>query len=428
MDKIHEARVAVEDAHSRMLAAGEAIETAEESADIAALEADFDQASEAVEQRKASLARLEKVAEARANTPVLSTDVRVISEEPTYRPDSPDKRSFVHDLVFSQRGDGEAMQRLMRLQAEQRDVTTGSGSGAGFIPPQYLIEYAVEVARQGRPFANILPSVPLPDTGTVLTIPRMLTGTTVAAQQEGSSVSKTDATSDQYSVNVRTIAGQQDISLQLLERSASPGFDQMIFRDLALAHATELDRELLVGASANYEHVGIGNVSSINSVSYTDASPTGGELFSQMMNAVQQVLSNRYLPPTHWIMHPRRAAWLAAATSSSPLLFQQMGFSYPVGGGSDGGVVGSLAGLPVIVDANVPTNLGSGTNQDAVYLVRADDLYLFEGPIVTRTLDQVLSGTLEVRLQLFNYSAFAGGRYPKAIAAITGTGLVAPTF
>jgi hypothetical protein len=29
---------------------------------------------------------------------------------------------------------------------------------------------------------------------------------------------------------------------------------------------------------------------------------------------------------------------------------------------------------------------------------------------------------------VYGYSAFAAGRYPKAIAEITGTGLAAPTF
>lgn len=423
--KIVEARKALEDAELRMQSAADAIELADESADLAALEGEFDAAVTEVEARKAAVSRFEKVQEARKAAPALSTDVRVTKEEPTYRPDAPDQRSFFYDIVHH-RTDPEAAKRLMRHDAETRNVTSASGQGGGFIPPVYLAEYAVEVARQGRPFANALPSVPLPDTGTVITIPKMDTGASEAAQVEGNTVSETDVTSSQVSVYVRTIAGQQDVSLQLLERS-NPAFDQIIFRDLALAHATELDRQLIRGAAASSEHVGIRNVSGINSVTYTDGSPTAAELLPKLYDAVNQVLSNRYLPPTAWVMHPRRATWLASNLSSTFPLFQQGGFYRGVGE-QDGGVPLTIAGYPVIVDANVGTTYGSGTNEDEIYLVRADDSPLMEGPMVTRVMDQVLSGTLEVRLQLFNYSAFASERYAKGIAKISGTGLVAPTF
>ena len=55
-------------------------------------------------------------------------------------------------------------------------------------------------------------------------------------------------------------------------------------------------------------------------------------------------------------------------------------------------------------------------------------MVLMETPLVTRVADQTLSGTLEVRLQVWNYSAFAGSRYPKGIAKISGTGLATPSF
>jgi hypothetical protein len=87
-----------------------------------------------------------------------------------------------------------------------------------------------------------------------------------------------------------------------------------------------------------------------------------------------------------------------------------------------------LAGLPVVVDSNVQTTLGNPTNsnQDEVYAIRASDLLLMEGPLRVRALQEVLSGTLQVRLQVFAYSAFVSGRYPSGISIISGTGLAAP--
>ena len=117
--KISEARKALEDAELRMQSAADAIELAEEGADVAALEAEFDTSLQQVEARKASVERYEKVAEARKAAPALVSDARVVREEPTYRPDAPDGRSFFKDLAFRDK-DADAAARMMRHEAEFR--------------------------------------------------------------------------------------------------------------------------------------------------------------------------------------------------------------------------------------------------------------------------------------------------------------------
>src|SRR5438067_217960 len=37
-------------------------------------------------------------------------------------------------------------------------------------------------------------------------------------------------------------------------------------------------------------------------------------------------------------------------------------------------------GLKVVVDANIPTNLGAGTNQDEVYVFASEEVHLWEPP------------------------------------------------
>jgi hypothetical protein len=76
----------------------------------------------------------------------------------------------------------------------------------------------------------------------------------------------------------------------------------------------------------------------------------------------------------------------------------------------------------------IPTNLGAGVNEDRVILTRNDDHVWFEGTLRARSLSEVLSGNLTVRLQVFNYVAFTAGRFPSATAVVAGTGLVTPTF
>jgi hypothetical protein len=96
--------------------------------------------------------------------------------------------------------------------------------------------------------------------------------------------------------------------------------------------------------------------------------------------------------------------------------------------GSDAeGYVGKVAGLPTLTDGNIPSNLGAGTNEDRAIIARTSDIYLWEGAMRSRVLTEVLSGTLQVRLQVWNYAAFMADRRPEAIAVISGTGLIAPS-
>jgi uncharacterized protein YneR len=67
----------------------------------------------------------------------------------------------------------------------------------------------------------------------------------------------------------------------------------------------------------------------------------------------------------------------------------------------------------------------SGTN-DVAIAAKWDDLWLFESDLRVRVLSEVLSGSLEVRFQVFNYVAFLA-RYGQSIALSQGTYFAAPT-
>jgi hypothetical protein len=65
------------------------------------------------------------------------------------------------------------------------------------------------------------------------------------------------------------------------------------------------------------------------------------------------------------------------------------------------GSVGNFSGLRA-ADANIPANLGAGTNEDRMIIGRFDEMYLREGTPLIRVLQEVLSGTLQVRFQLIS--------------------------
>lgn len=422
-DKLIEARSALAAAVEELDEATAALSEPAEGTDLDELEARCAAAEAEIERRKKILDRMEKVTEARASQPMLVEEddirVEVRKEESIYRPDG--QVSFFRDVIRAHSGDSESRERLHRHSVEMRDVTAASG-GAGYIPPVYLSEYAAPKARAGGPLLAQLPKAPLPDAGMTISVPRVTTGTSTAVQTENGTVSETDFVSSQLSTSVRTIAGQSDISIQFFERSF-PGADVVIADDLARAYTTEFDRQLINGVAASSEHTGLLNVGSIGSVTFTSSTPTASDFLTPIYKAISTVTSNYFQSPTHIVMHPRRAAFLASGQSTSTPIFQQGGLMM-ASGEQDSGLVGTIAGLPVVVDANVPTTLGNpGTNQDAILVIHAPALRVMEGTPRFKVHESVGSGTLTVRLSYYGYSAAMFGRYPEAICAITGTGL-----
>jgi hypothetical protein len=91
-------------------------------------------------------------------------------------------------------------------------------------------------------------------------------------------------------------------------------------------------------------------------------------------------------------------------------------------------MVGTLLGVPVVIDPLVPSNLGAGTNQDIVYLIKADDLVLLESGPQTEVFREPYADSLGVLVRLYGYVATVLNRHSESIASISGTGLVTPTF
>ena len=343
--------------------------------------------------------------------------------------------SFIADAWAARSGDFKAQERLNKHQDfEARDV--GTGAFTGLVVPQYLVDEYAPIARAGSPFYNAVPKKDLPAFGNKIEISRITTGSAAAEQaSENSAVQETNMDDTLLTVNVDTIAGQQDVSRQALERGGQPGFslENIIFQDLVAAYYTKLDNLMINGSGSSGQPLGISQVSGINSVTYTDASPTVAELYPKLADAVQGINSNRFAPATAIVMHPRRWGFLTAGVDSSnrPLVLPAGNNPDNAAGVGDaaayGQVVGSVLGLPVITDANIRTDLGAGT-EDAIYIAKVDDHIMFEDNLFQLKFEETNAGSLTTKMVVYGYVAFASGRYPAGISAITGTGLIAPTF
>lgn len=417
----------------------------------AALRAHDDQ----IEAARAQLTKLEEAQQRKDAAAALAVELgqvgehrspaQVKAEPATYRQGG--NASYFLDLARSQvLGSRDATERLLRNDREVLDkarraapgslearaLSTTDGGIGEFVPPLWLVEQFIRLARAGRVVADQVQHMPLPSGTDTINLPRLASGTAVAEQAtQNASVQNTDATSNSVAANVATIAGQQVVSLQLLEQSPLQTLDEILLQDLAADYATKLDVFVISNNAANKR--GLLNVAGLNAVTFTTP-VTVAAMYPKVSDAIQQIHTNRFLPPQKIFMHPRRWAWILATLDSQsrplvvPLANMPMNLLATFNDTNSEGLVGSLQGLPVFVDPSIPTNLGAGTNEDRVIVARTDDILLMEGSPRAESFREPLAAQLSVLLRFYNYTAIHSERYPKAISVIAGAGLVPPTF
>jgi HK97 family phage major capsid protein len=421
---------------------------------VTAAETARDEATRAVDTAQAEVTRLENEIQEEERMTALQGQVRdaaprptggarVTSEPEVYRQGG--DVSYFRDLMRAQtrtgQGVSEAGERLQRNsrqfvdqvrnapREQTRALTTTDGAGGDFVPPLWLINEFIELARPGRVTADLVRSQVLPGGTDTISLPRLATGTAVAQQAtQNTGIQNTDATTNSVSAAVLTLAGGQTMAQQLLDQSPI-NMDEILLEDLASDYAVKADVFVISNSATNAN--GLLNAGG-TAVNVTATTLTGaGSLWAKLADGIQQIHTLRFMPATAIVMHPRRWAWIISAvdTQGRPMVTPDaMNPIAQSGGVISAGRVGVMQGLPVYTDPNIPTNLGAGTNQDPVLLMRERDIILYES--VPRAEASIQPGfmNLSVNLRFYRYVALHAQRFPKSIAVLNGVGLVAPTF
>lgn len=338
---------------------------------------------------------------------------------------------------------------------ERRFISRTDGAGGYFVPPLWLIDEYIPYLRAGREHADLARQLPLPAGTDNINIPRVTIGTATGPQvADGGPVNGRDMTDNFVSAPVRTIAGQQDAALQLLDQSPIT-FDEVIFQDLTNDYNMQLDGQTLVGSGNAGQITGVypaGVISSSNQIivqnTNTNASQTwvanggsGDTLFLSSGKLMSQGARTRLMPFDRWVWNPTLWYMLLSTLDSQnrPLVvpggegnaFNQA--AYDDDGPVSEGPVGVYYGIPVTLSVNMPLTFGgttapqittvsngtfaptpgSGTNASYTPMLaeRTSDLFLWEGEMRTRVLSEVLSGNLQIRFQVYNYVAYMTNRY-----------------
>jgi HK97 family phage major capsid protein len=487
--RLKAARAALDEAREQRKTAAEAFETAsaEETRsqeELDELETAFNDADVRVSEAKADVEKWERVARARQEE-IAPAPIQVVREPLTYAREN-SERSFLIDLARHEFGQGmdlagarkrleahrreadvelkdrrEARERVFNRELDQlvnelektnpalaralqrsgidlvekRAINRVDGTGGEFVPPIWLLDEYAAFARAGRPFADRLRNIPLPAGTDSINIPRITLGGLTGIQTgDNQNVTAQDPTTATVTAPVRTIAGQIDAALQLLDQSPL-AFDEIMFQDLLADYALQLDLQLWSGTGAGGQLLGILNTAGVNAITYTDATPTVPELWPKLAGALNSASNARKMVPDAFWSHGQRWFWAASQLDSNNRPFfipasngPQNALGLQDGSYNQDGPVTNVLAVPWYLDLNIPTNRGGGTNQDTIVATVMRDHILFEGDQNVRVLKEILSGSLGVRFQVYSYVAATFARFPAATSVIDGTGLITPSF
>jgi hypothetical protein len=297
--------------------------------------------------------------------------------------------------------DREHLER--RSLIEQRDVTTSNV--AGLVVPQYLTERLSPAVRAARPLCDAI-GEDLPDEGMEITVPKVTTAATAAAQNaENAGVSTSDPATTAVTVAVRTASASIVVSRQMFER-AGPSTDLLIGRELLGALEAETERLVINGSGASGEPLGLLGAAT-GSTTYTDGTPTAAEFFPKLGAALTaSSAALQRVPPDVVVSNPRLWFWLGSVgeTVRPP--------------------VDLWEGIDRIGSNSMPTNLGAGTNETRLIAFPRAAVHVALGPAFVAIDTQSKAGTLGVRIVAHRYLAVAA-LWPAAVVVLAGTGMAA---
>jgi hypothetical protein len=329
--------------------------------------------------------------------------------------------------MHEERVERAAYQPMMQRAAG--DTTTGNW--AGLTVPQYLVNMYAPATAALRPFADVCNKHPLPAEGMSVNISRVTTASAVSLQTSELSAGGEQSLDDTLlTIPIQTALGDQTISRQAIDRGS--GIEDVVMQDLFARYATALDSTLITQAVT-------GLSATATATTYTDTQPTAAKVYPKILAAASGVEAALLAmgTPTHAVMHSRRWYWLSSQLTSTWPLINTMGAQFPWSGGVNdpnadynGGIRGRLpSGLGVVVDNNIATNLGGGT-EDELYVVPAKECHLWEdanAPLFIRA-EQTKAAALGVLVVVYGYFAYTFGRYANAMQKVGGSGLALPVF
>jgi HK97 family phage major capsid protein len=250
---------------------------------------------------------------------------------------------FLRQVKAARRGDPRAHEALTAK------AWLGSTDSAGglLVPPQQLPGY-LEARRAASPLRERCAHFDVTSNEVwVVTEGNTVTVTHVA---EGATKPDTTGTVAQKVSTIHKVAGTSHVSDELLADS-NGNAGQLVSRQFAAQIGIQIDTAIISGTGTG-QPTGIRNTAGVNAQAVDGQ--TGQLLYESILRAASRI-GQRFEPVDTVVVHPRDALKFGLAkTTTNEYLFP-------------GGIQAALPSeVDLVLDANLPTNLGAGTNESVM--------------------------------------------------------------
>jgi len=284
------------------------------------------------------------------------------------------------------------------------------------VPPAFFQSEFEAAAHPLRATADVCRRLPFAAQTMQVNVPAFTSGSAVGIDStQNATLTEGDPVDTLITGSVTTISAKITASRQLLDQSSPDSrIDEIINADIGEAYGAQLDSSVLAGSGSG-QMTGLLNLAGTSSVA---AGSSVAGLVDGVATGAQTILQTRYRKPNVCIMHPRRYY----STLGNAIDLQGRPLQLPttnaaaLGGTADDGVIGEWLGMKVILDVNVPTTSGNGS-QDYVILGHSPDWLLYESALRFNVYRGTLAASMSVEMVGFCYAAFVV-RYPTSICTV----------
>jgi hypothetical protein len=273
--------------------------------------------------------------------------------------------------------------------------------------PIPLLREIISTIDDQRPFINSISRAPLPESGMSFRIPSVTVGVTVAEQAtQNTDVDSTEGDIDDITVDVKTFAGGNRVSRQLIDRSDPSYFDELL-RQLAASYANVTDKFAHDTAAAN---------------SVTSPGAAGSGIYGAIVKGIADAYGvMRFTPDTLHMPAQTdlsgRFGWLdvlADVDGNDRPLFAAAAPQNAAGLMTQGSTNGTVAGLRAVVNPNISGALAFGY----VYPSAFATFYETAGSPIQVSIDN--PEKLSVEVSVFGYIGLAL-KHPTAMRGLQVT-------
>lgn len=244
-------------------------------------------------------------------------------------------------------------------------VSTAAGSGGSLVPQQWSRDF-IELLRAQSVVRKLgARTIPLPNGNA--TIPRLSGGATSSYKGENASVNASTPTVDDVKLSAKTQISIVPISNELIGYA---GYDveQLFLNDIIAATAEHQDAKFTRGDGTNSTPIGMRKTAQDGGriIAWTGA--VEAQAVDQFLGALILALeeSNSAMRMPGWVLSPRTKQFLADLyNDKGTKLYPEIANGY-------------LKGYPFATTTNVPSNLGTGSNESEITFADFSDVLIGE--------------------------------------------------